>query len=200
MPGRPAVEGPHRRRLGGRRVVPLAERGRGVSVVLEDFGDRRGVLADHAGVAVPVDGALGDRAGMHAVMVSTGEQRCTGRRADRSRMKGVVRQTVSRHTPEGRRINLPAHHIRQPEPDVVEQHDDDVRSIWGQPTDLFPTLVGRLGEREAGRACRRGRREGQHRSVSCRGVRHRVPLPLWRHRDAAIGSDASRHTEVPRRH
>ena len=99
VPGRPAVEGPHRRRLGGRRVVPLAERRRGVAVVLQDFGHGRGVLADHAGVAVPIDGTFGDRAGMHAVVVATGQQGSTCRRADRGRVKGVVRKT---------RLELPA--------------------------------------------------------------------------------------------
>ena len=64
MPGRPPVERPHRRGLGRRRVVPLAERRRAVAVVAKHLGDGRGVLGDHPGIAVPVHRALGDRAGV----------------------------------------------------------------------------------------------------------------------------------------
>jgi hypothetical protein len=62
------VEAPARRRavvgavgdLLDRRVVVLAEGGRGVAVVAEHLGDGRRRLRDDAGVAVPVVGELGD--------------------------------------------------------------------------------------------------------------------------------------------
>ena len=131
VPGRPAVERPHRGGLGGGGVVPLAERRRAVAVVAEHLGDGGGVLADHPGVAVPVHRAFGDGAGMHAVVVASGQQRRAGRRADRRGVKGVVADAVFGHPPEGRGAHFAADHIGQSEPDIVEQHDEDVRGVLG---------------------------------------------------------------------
>ena len=94
--GRPAVERAHRRGLVGRRVVPLAERRRLVAVVAQHLGHRRRGLRDHAGVAVPVDRALGDRAVADALVVAPGEQRGARRRADRRGVEGVVADALAR--------------------------------------------------------------------------------------------------------
>ena len=90
LAGRPERERTHRGRLGGRRVVPLAEGGGVVAVIAEHLGDRRGCPRDDAGIAVPVDGALGDGARADALMIAPGQQRGAGRRADRSGVEGVV--------------------------------------------------------------------------------------------------------------
>src|SRR3954462_8290921 len=49
--GRPMVERADRRGLPFRRVVPLAEAGGGIAVILEDFGDRRGAVVPDAVIA-----------------------------------------------------------------------------------------------------------------------------------------------------
>ncbi|MCY1516349.1 hypothetical protein D9M68_509700 [compost metagenome] len=73
--GGPAVEGAHLRGQVGRRVVPLAERGRVVAPGPEHLGHRAGALGNDAHVAVPVGGVLGDVAVAHAVRVAPRQQR-----------------------------------------------------------------------------------------------------------------------------
>ena len=108
VPGRPAVERAHRRRLVGRRVVPLADRRRVVAVVPQHFGHRRRRLRDDAGVAVPVDRALGDRAVAHALVIAAGQQRRARRRADRRRVERVVADALRRELRQRRRVDLAA--------------------------------------------------------------------------------------------
>ena len=85
---RPAVLRADRGGLDDGRVVPLAEGGGVVAVVLQDLGDGGGVLRDDAGVAVPGDRALGDGAGADAGVVAA---RSAARRgwASRSRWCGT---------------------------------------------------------------------------------------------------------------
>ena len=69
---RPAILRSHVGGLGRGRVVPLAEGGGAVTVVLQHLGHGRGFLRDHAGVAVECHRALGDGAGADAGVVSAG--------------------------------------------------------------------------------------------------------------------------------
>ena len=126
---------------------------------------RDGVLADHPGVAVPVHSAFGDRAGVHAMVVAAGQQRRTGRGTDRGGVEGVVADAVFCYSPESRRTHLPAHHIGQAEPDIVEQNDEDVRRVLRQVLRLDATVMGRFGQCVPGRTGRRGGRKREGRSV-----------------------------------
>ena len=67
---RPTVLWADRGGLGGGRVVPLAEGGGVVAVVLEHFRDRGGGLGNDPGVTIKRHGALGDGARAHAGMVA----------------------------------------------------------------------------------------------------------------------------------
>ncbi len=105
---RPAVLGADRGRLDRRRVVPLAEGGGVVAVVLQHLGDGRGVHRDDAGIAVEGDRALGDGARADARVVAPGQQRGAGRRADRGGVELVVGDAFLRKPVEGRRVDLAA--------------------------------------------------------------------------------------------
>ena len=95
QPARPAIE-----RAGGAllvvgRQVPLAERGGGVAVALEDLGDAGGALGPRRVVARPAAGELGDRAEAHGVMVAARQQRGARRRAERRHVEPVVAQALA---------------------------------------------------------------------------------------------------------
>ena len=126
VPRRPSVERPHRGGLVGGRVVPLAE-GRGlVTVVVQHLRDRGGRPGDHAGVAVPVDGTLGDGPVADPLMVPPGQQRGARRRTDRGGVERVVADPVVREAGQRRCVDLAAEGVGQAEADVVEQDDEDV--------------------------------------------------------------------------
>ena len=90
VPGRPAVERPHRGGLVGGRVVPFADGGGLVAVVVQHLRHRRRGFRDDAGVAVPVHRTLGDGAVADALVIAPGEQRRACRRANRGGVKAVV--------------------------------------------------------------------------------------------------------------
>ena len=171
VPGRPPVERPHRRGLVGRRVVPLAEGRRPVAVVPQDFGHRRRSLRDHAGVAIPVDRAFGDRAVAHPLVIAPGQQRCARRRADRRGVEGVVADALARELGECRRVHLATERRRLAEADVVQQDDQHIRRAGLQVLRLRAALVH--GILQAGRrlARRRHRRKRKHRAIARRGGR-----------------------------
>ena len=171
VPGRPPVERTHRRGLVGRRVVPLAEGGRPVAVVPQDFGHRRRGLRDHAGVAVPVDRAFGDRAVADALVIAPGEQRRPRRRADRRGVEGVVADALARQLGECRRVHLAAERRRLAEADVVEQDDQHVRRAGLQVLRLGTALVHGILQARRRLACRRHRRKRQHGAIARRGGR-----------------------------
>ena len=93
---RPLVEGAGRRRVLHGAQVPLAHRERGVPLVTEDLGHRRGVMGDvpaHVGVAAV---EVGDGAHADGVVVAAGEQRGPGGRAQRGDVEVGVAQPVGR--------------------------------------------------------------------------------------------------------
>ncbi len=199
VPGRPAVERTHRRRLVGRRVVPLAEGGRLVAVMPQHLGHRRRSLRDHAGVAIPIHRALGDRAVADALVVAAGEQRRPRRRADRRRVERVVGDALVREAAQRRRVHLAAERRRLAEADVVEQDDQHVRRAGLQVVRLRASLVDGILQARCGLARRRHRREGKHRAIGGRGgsVRRTHRHPQRRQRDHVI-SHRTLHFMDPR--
>ena len=69
------------------------------------FGERGRGPRDHAGVAVPVDRALGDGAGADALVVAPGQQRGARGRADRRGVEGVVADALVGEPRERRRVD-----------------------------------------------------------------------------------------------
>ena len=173
--GGPVGEGAHRGRLVGRRVVPLAERGGLVAVVAEDLGDGGGRLRHDAGVAVPVDGALGDGARADALVVAPGQESGARGRADRRGVEPVVPDPLVGEAAEGRRVDRAAEGVGGPEAHVVDQDDQDVRRVLGEVVRLDAPLHGRFLERPPGHAGRGRRRErkdgpvGRRRGGGLRG-------------------------------
>ena len=72
---RPVIERADFARLPRRRVVILSDPGGGVTILLEDLGNRSRALRNDCGVAIVTGGELRDDAGSRHMMVATGEQR-----------------------------------------------------------------------------------------------------------------------------
>ena len=141
--GRPRVERAHRARLVHRHLVALAElRGR-VPVQLEDLRQRRGRVGTDPVVARRRRRELGDATHPDRMVIATGEQRLTRRRAQRSRVEPGVLQPSRGEPLRDRSVARPTERARRREADVVEQHDEHVRRARGR-TQL-------LGRREARR-------------------------------------------------
>src|SRR5207237_7328546 len=94
QPVRPAIERAGRALLVIRRQVPLPERRRAVAVLLKRSWKRGAVLREEARVAGKPGRQLADRSKPHRVMVATGEQRRSRRRAQRRDVEAVVPQSL----------------------------------------------------------------------------------------------------------
>ena len=129
---RPAILGADVRGFRGGRVVPLAEGGGGVAVVLEHLGDGGGLLRHDSGEAVEGDRALGDGAGADTGVVASGQDGRAGRRADGGGVEGVVAKALIGELAQRGRVDLAAERVRDTEADVIEQHDEDIRRVLGQ--------------------------------------------------------------------
>ena len=163
--GGPAVERAHRGGLIGRRVVPFAEGGGLIAIVAQGFREGGGGFRDHAQIAVPVHGALGNGAVTDALMIAPGQKRSTSGRADRRGMKPVVADAGVRHTRKRGRADHAAVGVGQAESHIVEQHDEDIGRILGQAALVDAPLMLRLLQGDAGNAGRRRRCKRQHRAV-----------------------------------
>ena len=127
----PPVEWPRRRRLGGRREVPLADGERVVAVFQQHLGQEAVLVADEAVVGRKAERRFGDRRQPDRVMIPTGQQCAARRRAQRRGVEVRVPQSSIGDTVQGRRLAQPAVGGELPEPDVVPQHHDHVRSARG---------------------------------------------------------------------
>ena len=165
VPGGPAVEGPHGGGLVRGGVVPFAEGGSLVAVVVQDLGDGGGGLGDGAGVAVPVHGAFGNGAGTDPLVVAPGEQGGPGGRADGGGVKGVVADAFVTQPGEGRGVNFAAEGPGLAEAHVVQQDDEDVGRARGQVVGFLAALVFGFLQGRPGDTGRGHRREGQDGAV-----------------------------------
>ena len=168
----PEGERPHRRGLGCRSVVPLAESSALVAVVSQDLGQGRGRPGNHAGVAVPVHRAFRDGPGTHALVVAPGQQRRARRRADGGGVKGVVADARVGKFRQGRRADWSAEGIRQAEADIVEQDDEYVGCVLRQPVGLSSPLHPGFLQGLSGDAGRGDLRKGQGAAVIGSGSRN----------------------------
>ena len=120
LAGRPSRERPHGRGLVRRRVVPFAERGGLVTIFAEHLGERRRCSRDHARIAVPIHGALGDGARPDALMIAPGQQRRARRRTNRSRVEGVVADPLIGDARQRRRMDRAAIGVGKPKAHVIQ--------------------------------------------------------------------------------
>ncbi|MND79457.1 hypothetical protein D3C80_712000 [compost metagenome] len=139
--GRPTIERTGSRDLERRGVVPFAEGGGAVAVLLEHLGHGRRALGDFPGIAVPVGGQFRDHAVADPVMVAPGQQRSASCRADRRSVKGVVAHAAVGNTAQGGGMDSPADGIGLREAGIVEHDHQDVRCICRQVRLLLTLLV-----------------------------------------------------------
>ena len=130
---RPRVERSDRARLVHRHLVALAELRRRVAVQLERLGQRRRRVGPHPGVAGSRRGDLGDATHAHRVVVATGQQRLTRRRAQRRGVEAVVAKPARRQTFRRRCLDHATERARRRKAGVVDQHDQHVRRTRRRP-------------------------------------------------------------------
>ncbi len=125
--GRPLVERPDLAGRVDRRVVILAEPGRGIAVVEQDPPDRGLVLGDDAVVAGEAGRLLRDHAEAGRMVVAPGDQRGARRRAQRGGENPVVAQALLREAIHGRRRDDAAEGAGHGEAGVVGDDQQHVR-------------------------------------------------------------------------
>ena len=158
---RPVLERAGRSGLHRRRVVPLAERAGAVAVVLEDLGGERAALRDRRPRSRPSRWRA-RRSGR--CRRGDGCARSAARRGSASTWRscetGCSRSPRRRCGPAlGSSTSPPK--VSAGRAGVVDQHDEDVRRIFGQTTRLDAPFVDRLLHRATGGASRWRGREGK---------------------------------------
>ena len=114
-------------------------------------------------------GRLGDAAHPDRVVVAPGQQRLPRRRTQRRRVEAVEPQSSSGQPIGSGRPTRAAERARRTESDIVEQHDQDVRSARRRQQ--------RLDRRKRGvRVLRVVRRETRRRAVGDRQAAAKVPV------------------------
>ena len=124
--GRPAVEGTGDAGFPCGRLVPLAERRRGIAIEPQGFGQRRSGVRNLAGGAGQTGRHLGDEGHVHRVVVASGLERRAGRRTQRGGVEVVVAQALLCQRIQGRHRDRATERRRYAEAHVVDQHDDDI--------------------------------------------------------------------------
>ncbi|MNQ98269.1 hypothetical protein D3C85_1139530 [compost metagenome] len=158
---RPGIERAGCSGVEGRGVVPFAEGGGAVAILLEHLGHGRRTLGDFSGIAVPVGGQFGDHAVADAVVVAPGQQGGAGGGADGGCVEGVIAHTAVGHSAQGRGMDGTANGVGLRESGIVEHDHQDVRCIGRQVGLLLALLMPGLLQRRLGVAGRGCRREGQ---------------------------------------
>ena len=139
--GRPEVERPGLAVLPVGHVVVLAEPGGVPALLLEDLGDRRGVLAHQAVVAGEARGQFHDDAGVHRVVIAPGEQRRARGRAERRGVELRVAQPVLGQPVQRRRVARPAEGARRA--DSRRRREGSGRR-WAPPWAPAPAAENRI--------------------------------------------------------
>ncbi len=171
-PVRPPAERARRALLAIRRQVPLAERGGAVPVHLQDLRERRAVLRDERGVPGKAGGQLADRPETYRMMITAGQQRRPGRRAQRRHVEPVIPDAFLSDAGHGGRRDRAAERARLTEPRIIDQHQQHIRRPLRRPDvpDKAP-VRGRARQRPVRRTVKRRIRHGQPGPVD-RCIRH----------------------------
>ena len=129
---RPLIERTHQAVFVARRVVVLAEPGRRVAVLLHDLADGRVVASDDGVVSRIARGLLGNHAESHGVMVASGEQRRSRRRAERGGVELRIAKAGLRNPVQRRRRDHTAERARDAVALVVRHDEQDVGRALGR--------------------------------------------------------------------
>jgi hypothetical protein len=130
-PERPAVEWTRGTGLGQRRDVPFAEHVVAVAVRPQHLGDGAGFACDLAAIARIAAVEIGEAADADGVMIASGQQCRTRRRAHRRGVEAGIAQARRRESIDGRRRDRRTVAAEIREADIVEQNDEDVRrAFW----------------------------------------------------------------------
>ena len=127
-PGRPPVQRAGGSLLPVRGHVPLPEGSRAVAVVAQDPRKRGTVLGQHGGVAGEPAGELPDRTEADGVVVPSCQQRGPGGGTQGGDVEAVVAQAALGRPRVVRGVDGSPEGARVPEPGVVDQHQQHVRS------------------------------------------------------------------------
>ena len=138
--GWPAIFRADRCCFGGGRVVPLAERRRRITIVSQHFSDRGRFFRNHSGVTIKRDGPFSDRARADSRVISSRQQTGSRRRTDRCRVKRVVAKSFFGQFRKSRRVHFAAERFGNTKARVIQQHDQNVRSICRQSLRLLRPL------------------------------------------------------------
>ncbi len=125
---RPGVPGPGLAQVGVLAEVPLAHHERRPAVVTEQLRHGHGVLSDLHRVAREAGIEVRDVADAGHVVVQPGEHRGPRRRAHRVDVEVDVADTIGGELVDVGRVDLGAVAADIGEAEVVDEHDDDVRS------------------------------------------------------------------------
>src|SRR5581483_10617159 len=128
----PIIEGTGGGSVLGRGVMPLAPSGGAVAVVFEYLGGGGTALGDDAQVSVPIIRQLADLPVANAMMIATRQQRRAGWRAHRGSVKPIVGNSLVGDRGQSRCVNFAAVSVRLRRPDVIDEHDENVRRILWQ--------------------------------------------------------------------
>ena len=109
-------------------VVVLAEPGRRVAILLQDFADRRVLPPDDRVIPRIAGRLLSEYTESHAVVVAPGQQRGARGRAERGRVEVRIAQPRLRDPVERRRRDHTAEGARNAVALIVGHHQQDVRS------------------------------------------------------------------------
>ena len=124
--GRPVLERSRGAGLVVCHVVILAKPRAGVTGLFEELRERRAAFRDDAAVARISRRHFLDDAGGHGVVIAPRQQRRPRRGAERRGVELVVEQAFLGQPLRGRHANQAAVDARPSEPDIVEQHQQDI--------------------------------------------------------------------------
>jgi hypothetical protein len=115
-------------------VMPFAKGGGGILIPLKDLRDARCFPRPRAVIARKAGGHLRDHTAVNGVVVASGEQRRSRRRAERCGVKAVVAQALVSQPLQCWRIGWPAERARLTEADIVQHDQQHVGCvIWRCP-------------------------------------------------------------------
>ena len=133
---RPPVKRAERAHLMRWSLVPLANRGGGISVPAQDLGESRRRRRAPRAIARIVASHLRDEAHSDRMMVSSGQKRLTGRCAQATHVEPGVTHALRCEPFRMWRLARATKHAGAAKPDVIQQDEKNIRAI-----DLGPARI-----------------------------------------------------------